>query len=119
MNAYVKQQLRLHNIPINEVQLNLLFLMYSNEGMTSEEMLHMGNFSLSTLLFNMNNLQNANLLNTNEDMVSTNMHKKVNISHSAYNLLEKIEEIFAKNGDSKFYNELLNYEKNLNKEIKK
>lgn len=118
MSSYVKQQLKQHNIPVNEVQLNLLFLMYSNDGMSSEELLNSGNFALSTLLFNMNNLQNASLIDTNEDIVNTNLHKEINISKDGYSLLEKIDKLFQKDGDIELYTQLINYEKKIEKIVK-
>lgn len=124
MSAYVKQQLKQQNIPVNETQLNLLFLMYNNEGMSGDEMLQVGNFALSTLLFNMNNLQNASLIATDKDILNTNLHKQIHISEEGYNLLAKIENIFEVrttksniNSDKNFYNDLIHYEQSINEKI--
>ena len=118
MSNYVKQQLKHYNIPINETQLNLLFLMHDNHGMSGEDMLTAGNFALSTLLFNINNLQNTSLLDRDDGIVNNKLHKQIHVSKDGSTLLAKIENIFKNNSNKEFYDHLILYEAYLHKSIK-
>lgn len=127
MNNVLKNKLKQNNIPINETQLNILFLMYANEkDINPDELLKMGNFALSSLLFNINNLQSTFFLEGKDCITQYNLKDNIHMSENGKALLERVDKLCAniyKNKDHRqsvdFYHQLIAYEQEVNKNIGK
>lgn len=117
MNNILKEKLYLHNIPINETQLVLLFLMHNKNNLTADEMLKLGHFSTSNLLFNINTLVSNDLAQVKEEKnFSDQLDMPMNLSIDGKDTLNNIDKIFKNvntNSNDNFLNFLVEYENNI------
>lgn len=120
MSNILKNKLKKCNIPLNETQIQMLFLLYNSKELSSNDMLSIGNYALSTLVFNMNNLQNFSCIEGEEMPSSNNLNQTFKISTDGKKLFEKInnllEESYKTHPNS--YKTLLAYEKLIEKQTK-
>jgi hypothetical protein len=126
MNNILKEKLSANNIPINETQLILLFLMNNSNDLTPDEMLKLGHFSTSNLLFNINTLVSNDFAQIKEEKNFTDQFDiPMNLSMDGKETLSNIDKLFKNintNSDDNFLNILIEYEKNIemiNKSSKK
>lgn len=119
MNNILKEKLSQNNIPINETQLVLLFLMHSNNNLTPDEMLKLGHFSTSNLLFNINTLVSNDFAKIKEEKsFSDQLDIPMNLSNDGTETLNNIHKIFKNintNSNENFINLLAEYENNIEK----
>lgn len=119
MNNILKSKLYKHNIPLNETQIVLLFLMNDHNILTGEEMLKLGHFSTSNLLFNINTLLSNNFaVNEVPNSIDNQLDMSLNLSKNGLNILKDIDKIFknvSTNSDETTLNLLAKYEQNLTK----
>ena len=117
MNKILKEKLYKNNIPLNETQIVLLFLMNDHSILTPEEMFKIGHFSTSNLLFNINTLvSNHFAKSTPTNPLDEQLNIPVNLSKDGKNILKNIDKIFKNiNIDTHedFISNLLKYEKKL------
>lgn len=117
MNNILKEKLYLNNIPINETQLVLLFLMHNKNNLTADEMLKLGHFSTSNLLFNINTLVSNDLAQVKEEKnFSDQLDMPMNLSIDGKDTLNNIDKIFKNvntNSNDNFLNFLVEYENNI------
>jgi hypothetical protein len=117
MNNILKEKLSANNIPINETQLVLLFLMHNSNDLTAEEMLKLGHFSTSNLLFNINTLISNDFAKIPEiENFSDQLDIPMNLSMDGKDTLNNIDKIFKNintNSNEGFLNFLVEYENNI------
>ena len=117
MNNILKEKLAQNNIPINETQLVLLFLMHNNNNLTPDEMLKLGHFSTSNLLFNINTLVSNDFAQIKEEEpFKEQLDMPMNLSMDGKGTLNNIDKIFKNintNSNESFLDSLVNYDNNL------
>ena len=95
MNNILKEKLSQNNIPINETQLILLFLMNNSNDLTPDKMLKLGHFSTSNLLFNINTLVSNDFAQIKEEKNFTDQFDiPMNLSIDGKETLSNIDKIF-------------------------
>ena len=117
MNNILKEKLSSNNIPINETQLILLFLMNNSNDLTPDQMLKLGHFSTSNLLFNINTLVSNDFAQIKEEKNFTDQFDiPMNLSMDGKETLSNIHKLFKNvntNSNENFLNVLMEYEKNI------
>jgi hypothetical protein len=120
MSNLLKEKLLQNNIPLNEAQITILFLMDNNNTMSAESILKMCHFTTSTLLFNLNDLNQNNYIQMDMDNLSYNQKMKdlVNLSADGEKILSLIDNLCAniytnKNHSPETFLHLSTYEQNL------
>jgi len=95
MSNLLKEKLLQHNTPLTETQIMILFLMNNKNTMTSQELLEMGHFSTSNLLFNINNLNNNHYIHVQPSKKSFeyDMNTPVDLSENGGDILKKIHKL--------------------------
>ena len=111
MSSLLKEKLLHNNLPLTETQIMILFLMNNKntQTITSQEILEMGHFSTSNLLFSMNNLTNNNYVHVqhNKKKIGYDMNSPVDLSTNGEDILKKIDKL-CDNFKYKSENNLLN-----------
>ena len=97
MSNLLKEKLLQNNLPLTETQIMILFLMNNKDKniITSQDILEMGHFSTSNLLFSMNSLNNNNYVHVqhNKKKLGYDMHSPVDLSNNGLEMLQKIDKI--------------------------
>jgi hypothetical protein len=96
MSNVLKEKLLQNNIPLNETQLTILFLMNDNNHITSETILKTGYFNVSSLLFNISGLNNKDYIHLKHNEYEAQLNCPMEVSDNGKQVLNTIDKIFRK-----------------------
>lgn len=117
MNNLLKEKLTENNIPLNETQITILFLMHNKDMIKTEDILKMGHFTTSNLLFNINTLNNNNYIHVNQkEDYEEQLDNNINLAKDGKEILISIDKLcknLETNISSEFINLLSNYQQEL------
>lgn len=118
MSSLLKEKLLQNNLPLSETQIMILFLMHNQNNMTSQDILRMGHFTSSNLLFNISNLSNSDYVHINYENkdYDQNLSHPMNLSKNGREILNTVDKLcmnidIDKSGN--ILNLLSNYQENL------
>jgi hypothetical protein len=118
MNNILKDKLVKNNIALNETEIIILFLLSEKNQLTTEEMLKIGYFSSSNLLFNLNSLNNNSYVKSENFKEDNPLKATSSLSLNGSSVLSNVNRICKNintNCDKNFIDLLIKYQTNINK----